>query len=77
MPANSILLFIQHAVVDQSQKKKKPLTQNQRGWRECYVTSNINKKRANFMTPGSKVKQGQNINSDALFKRFCNNTLTL
>ena len=50
MPTNSILLFSQHAVVDQSQKKK-PLTQNQRGWRECYVTSNINKKRANFMTP--------------------------
>jgi len=56
MPANSMLLFIQHAVVDQSQKT--PLAQNQRGWRECYVTSNINKKRENFMTPpGSKLNK--------------------
>lgn len=56
MPANSIFLFIQHAVVDQSQKTT--LTENQRGWRERYVASNINKKRANFMTPsGSKLNK--------------------
>lgn len=39
MPANSILLFIQHAVVDQSQKKKKTIDTKSKGLEGmlCYI----------------------------------------
>lgn len=59
MPANSILLCIQHAVVDQSQKKKTIDTKS-KGLEGmlCYIKHKQEKSKINFMTlPGSKLNK--------------------